>query len=114
MVLGAIANSSEAETLLNNLSEADFKPNQISVTMQEEKSVKQITDVSGPLTGDFRLVINKLKRLGISPADIKSYEGIVNSGGVVVTISAGPSTDESAQEMLEDVNASNIQILKEK
>lgn len=114
MVIGILPSTSQAQTLLNNLYEADFDPKYISVAMIDEKSVQDLGEVKGPLTGAFESVVGNLNKLGLSSEDIKNYQTIVSSGGVFIAVSQSTSTDEAAKEMLQDMSAQNIQIINNK
>jgi hypothetical protein len=51
MIIGIFTQVDDAEGCLNNLAEADFQSNNISVVMKDPEEAKKILDTSGELTG---------------------------------------------------------------
>ncbi len=109
MIVGILPNASTVETLLNNLSEADFKLSDVSVVMQDLKQRDAIAKDAGPLKGATPTNIsNKLVQAGLSPQDAKVYTDAVAQGKVLVAMKVPPESAQAAKEMLQDASAQQI------
>ncbi len=106
MVIGIVPNSSRAESLLNNLDEADFKPSTVSVVMNDVAQRNQIAKDTGPLKGvTLPKLSAKLVKLGLSSADAQAFTNAVQQGQVLVAIAAPQGSQQAAAEMLSDADA---------
>ena len=115
MVLGLFQNVIDAEIALNNLSEADFNSQDISVIMEDIQAVKRIADVSGALTGTLdQNETQRLQKLGFTQGEVDNFQASLKVGGVIISIKAGPDSDKAAQEILADQKAQNIKVINEK
>ncbi len=107
MVIGIVPDSSTAESLLNNLAEADFKS--VSVIMQDVAQRNAIAKDAGPLKGVTAATLAAaLGRAGLSNADAQAYVQAVAQGKVLVAVRTPPGSQNAAQEMLQDVSAQMV------
>ncbi len=112
MVIGIIPNISKAETLLNNLSEADFSLSDVSVIMRDRKQRDAIASDAGPFKGVSATNLpNRLVRQGMSKSDAKAYRDAVTKGGVFVAIAAAKDSESAAVDMLDDYNPRLVKVL---
>ncbi len=112
MVIGIIPNASSTETLLNNLSEADFDLKTVSVIMSDPKQQKAIAKDAGPLKGTTAAGLSaRLTQLGVSKADAQAYAAAVNNGGVLVAIAPPKGSEQAAVQMLNDYNPQMVKVV---
>lgn len=112
MVIGLIANSSTTESLLNNLSEAEFELSDVSVIMRDPKARDVIADDAGPFKGVLAADLPaRLALAKVSPQDAKAFGDKVIAGKVFVAIAAAKASEGAAAEMLKDVQAELIKIV---
>ena len=112
MLIGILPDASHAETLLNNLSEADFDLAQVSVLMKDVKTRNAIAKDAGPFKGaNPKNVAGMLVKAGLPQAQAKPYSDAVAQGKVLVAIVSPAQSQPAAQEMLQDHSAELIQAL---
>jgi hypothetical protein len=112
MVIGLFQSAADAAMCLDNLAEADFGPQTVSLIMKTRQDVEAIANVSGPWTGlSVDKLPTKLVSLGLSTQSAAEYEQGVLAGGVFIAISAGEAEDAAA-EMLSDARARAIRQIK--
>ncbi len=106
MILAILADTSKIETLLNNLSEADFDINDVSVVMQDVDTRDKIAKDSGPLKGAKPAQLAAaLKKAGALPASIDHGAAAVKSGKALVAMKVDPKYEQAAREMFTDMSA---------
>lgn len=114
MLIAVIPSASTVETLLSNLSEADFDLRQVSVVMLDLKVRTAIAKDSGPLKGaTLKNIASRLAKAGLPEPDAKPYVDAVAGGLVLVAIAPPPESEEAAREMLQDHSAQLIRGLPE-
>lgn len=110
IIIGIIP-SSDAQTAIDNLVEAEFEESALSLIMKNNKRARTIIDDQGPLKGTtFSNAEQKLQQLGTAnkPQDfIKS----LNDGKALIAVSAPGDSVEAAKEILQDYKAEFITIL---
>lgn len=110
MVIGLFAKPSDAEGCLTNVTEADFKPKDISVIAQEKDILDALGEFSGSLSGStFDELPEKFASLGLSKQQYTVYLEKINKGYILIGISTRDDTTILAKEMLQDAHAENIQ-----
>lgn len=113
MVIGIVPNSSRAESLLNNLSEADFDLDRVSVIMRDIKTRNAIARDAGPLKGvGVSALPDQLGRLGLSKTEVKTVTEAVSKDQVLVAIESSPKAEPTVAEMLKDVEAKSIKVVR--
>jgi hypothetical protein len=109
LLIAILPNTSTVETLLNNLSEADFDLAQVSVVMSDPKLRDAIATDAGPLKGArLENLPGKLVQAGLPQADAKPYADAITQGKVLVAIAAPAESLPAAKEMLQDHSAQLI------
>jgi hypothetical protein len=109
MIIGILPNTSSTETLLNNLSEADFDLGDVSVVLRDLKLREAIAQDAGPLKGVTPATLGgRLLQAGLSEAGVKPYCDAVAEGKVLVAIQPPPGAEKAAAEMLQDASAQLI------
>ncbi len=112
MVIGIVPDASKTETLLNNLSEADFKLSSVSVIMSDPKQRNAIASDAGPFKGTSAANLpNQLVKHGLSQSDANAYQDAIMKGGVFVAIASGKATDSAAADMLRDYNPQLLKVV---
>ena len=112
MVIGLIPTSANAETLLNNLSEADFAAADISVIMADLKARDAISNDAGPFKGvKAGALAAKLQKAKLAAKDAKLYQDGVLGGKVFVAIRTAKASEAAASEMLKDHQGEGIRVL---
>ncbi len=106
MIIAILPDASTTEILLNNLSEADFNLNDVSVIMQDQALRNKITQDVGPLkgTGPDQLGAS-LKKAGASSAASKKASDAVAHGKVLVAMTVDPKYEQAAHQMFQDMSA---------
>ncbi len=113
MIAGVITKSSTAESLLNNLSEADFDLKQISVIMRDVKLRTAIADDAGSLKGvSLTALPKRLAELGLAEAEIKTCTDAVAHDKVLVVIACPLQAEQTAADMLKDMSAEFIKVVR--
>ncbi len=106
MILAILPDASKAETLLNNLSEADFDLNDVSVVMQDIATRDKITKDTGPLKGTKAgRAVDDLKKAGASPESAQRGAEAVKAGKVLVAMKVDPKYEQAARQMFGDMSA---------
>ena len=109
MILAILKNTSSVETLLNNLSEADFDLADVSLVMSDVKKASAFGQNEGPLNGiKPEGVEEALVKLGISKKEAKECQGAVTSGSVLVVMKVADEYSQAAEEMFTDQSAQLI------
>ena len=110
MILAILPDVSKVETLLNNLSEADFDLSDVSVIMQETAARDKIARDTGPLKGAKPAQFSEaLKKAGISGASEKRCVDAVKSGKALVAMKVDPQYEQAAREMFADMSAEMVE-----
>jgi hypothetical protein len=110
MIIGVLPNAAAAETLLNNLAEAEFNLADVSVLMRDVTQRAAIAEDAGPLRGtDWRELPQRLIEAGLTHSEAQRYMKAVEHGQVVVAIAAPRKIEPIAREMLQDHDAQLIQ-----
>ncbi len=104
MIIGIFTQVDDAEICLNNLAEADFQSNNISVVMKDPEEAKKISYTSGEFTGlSTDELIDRLIKLGLSKKNAKRYKDTLEDGGVFIAVATANSDQEKAvEEILKD------------
>lgn len=111
MIIGVV-NPSSVQTLLNNLSEADFDLKTVSVVMQDPKQRAKMAKDTGPFKGITAATLgSKLAQLGMSAGDAKAYVDAVSKGGAFVAIAPPPASQQAALEMMNDYKPQLAKVL---
>ncbi len=106
MILAILPDTSKTESLLNNLSEADFNLDDVSVVMQDMDLRNKIAQDSGPLKGvDVARLESSLKRSGFPTNVVKKASDAVAHGKVLVAMTVDPKYEEAARQMFVDMSA---------
>ncbi len=113
MVIGIISKSSTAETLLNNLAEADFDLKDVSVVMKDMKTRNAIAKDAGPFKGLAVSDLNKrLAQVGLSKQDVQTFSDAVTQGKVLIAVACPKESESAAGEMLKDAFAEFIKVVE--
>jgi hypothetical protein len=103
MIVGILPNASSAEILLNNLAEADFSLEEVSVIMRDLEQRKAIAPDRGPLKGaTVSNVADRLAQAGLSEQDARLCRNAVAQGKVLIAMTVPPEAQKAAKEMLQD------------
>jgi len=106
MILAILADASKAETLLNNLSEAEFDLNDVSVIMHDIDLRNKIAKDAGPLQGmKPEKLSDALRKAGISQDHAQHCSDAVTHSKVVVAMKTDPKYESAAREMFQDMSA---------
>ncbi len=110
MLIGIIPNTSQAETLLNNLSEADFKLADTSILMSDLKQRNLIAKDEGPMKGwkPSDLASNLTKK-GLPPQKAEQCVEAVKQGKVLFAMNVPAESLSAAREMVKDHSGEIIQ-----
>src|ERR1700752_97001 len=102
MIIGIFTQVDDAEICLNNLVEADFQSNNISVVMKTPEEAKKISDTSGEFTGSsVDELVDRLTKLGLPKKNAKRYKDIIEAGGVFIAVSTeNKGEGEAVKEIL--------------
>ena len=102
MVIGVLPDAAIAETLSNNLAEAEFNLADVSVLMRDEKQRAVIADDAGPLKGiHWRELAQHLTDAGLGQAEAQQYAEAIEHGKVLVAIAVSKEAEPAAREMLQ-------------
>ncbi len=106
MILAILPNSSAAESLLNNLSEADFDLSHVSVMMKNTGLRDKIARDTGPLVHAAPTQVGgALRALGTAEDAARHAQEAVDNDKVVVAMDVDPKYELAAREMFTDVKA---------
>jgi hypothetical protein len=110
MIVAILSDASKTETLLNNLSEADFNLGDASVIMKDVKLRKAIAKDAGPLKNiALKDVSNELvKKAGLSQEAAKRCRQAIEDGHVLVVMNVADQYLPAAREMFQDQSAQLI------
>ncbi len=111
MILAILPDTSKTESLLNNLSEADFDLNDVSIILQDAGLRNKIAQDVGPLQGiEPAHVTDALRKAGVTREHAKKCHDALINGKVLVAMKVDPKYSQAAREMFEDHSA---EIIKE-
>lgn len=106
MILAILHDTSKTESLLNNLSEADFDLDDISVVMQDAAVRDKIAKDAGPLKGMKPAEISSaLKKAGRSKGSVQKASDAIQQGKVLVVMDVDPKYEQAARESFADMSA---------
>ncbi len=106
MILAIFESISHAETLLNNLSEADFDLNEVSVITNDEKLRDAIATDTGPLKGvQPKKIIEALTRIGVEEGSAQVCGEAISNGKVLLVMNVADEFRQAAEEMFTDHSA---------
>ncbi len=110
MIVAILPDASKAETLLNNLSEADFDLNDVSVILHDPVMRNKIAQDAGPLRGVMPDQLSTaLLKAGVSAKDVQQCADAVAHGKAVVAMKVDPKYESSAREMFQDMSADIVE-----
>jgi len=103
MIVGILPDAATAEILLNNLAEADFSLEDVSVIMSDLGKRKAIAHDKGPLKGaTLSNVADRLAQAGLSEEDARLCRNAVAQGKVLLVMTVPPEAQKAAVEMFRD------------
>ena len=106
MILAILPDASAAERLLNNLSEAEFHLQDISVILQDVGTRDKIAGDAGPLKGvQPAQLVSQLKAAGVAESVARRCREALRSGKALVAMQVAPRYEPAAREMFEDASA---------
>lgn len=109
MILGILDDTFSVETLLNNLSEADFDLDNVSVVMHDVEQAKAFKINAGPLSGvKPERVSDALIKLGVSEEGAKTCQDAVTSGSILLVMNVAEEYSQAAEEIFQDHSAQLI------
>jgi hypothetical protein len=109
MVIGVLPDAAMIDTLLNNLAEADFDLDDVSVLMNDTVQRATIADDAGPLKGvALTGLADHLTRAGLARREAGRYADAVRSGKVLIVINTSTDAEAAAHEMLRDHSAQHV------
>jgi len=109
IILAILKNTSSVETLLNNLSEADFDLADVSIVMSDVKKANTFKQNKGPLNGIKPESVNEaLVKMGISKKGAKTCQDAVTSGSILLVMKVADEYSQAAEEMFQDHSAQLI------
>ncbi len=112
MIIGIIPDASTAEILLNNLSEADFNLDDISLVMRDRKMRDKVAKDAGPLKGiRYNQIAARLVQAGLSVQDAQFVQNALAQGKVLVAMRASSDIIDAAKEMFADQSGDFIKEL---
>lgn len=109
MLLAILPSASDAEKLLNNLSEADFNLDDVSVVMQDANLRNKIAKDTGPLKGMQPTQMQAALSANLSHDALQRGMQAVNNGKVLVAMKVDPKYEAAAREMFTDMKAELLQ-----
>jgi hypothetical protein len=110
MILAILPDPTKAESLLNNLSEADFDLKDVSVIMKDTALRNKIAPDAGPMQGVMAPQLSSaLHSAGVAQNQVQRCEDAIARGQAVVVMKVDPKYEAAARQMFEDISA---QILK--
>jgi hypothetical protein len=109
MIIGLLPDAVTTETFLNNLAEAEFNLQDVSVIGRDVKSHADGSAEDGPFKGTtMSELADRLAWAGLAPHDAQVYVEAVRCGEVLVAIAVPKSIEAVAREMLQDHAAQSI------
>jgi hypothetical protein len=106
MILAVLPDTSKTESLLNNLSEADFDINDVSIIMKDVGLRDKIAQDTGPLKGMKPAQLSGgLKKAGLAPDAVQKSTEAVKNGKVLVAMKVDPKYEQAARQMFSDMSA---------
>lgn len=103
MILAILKNISSAETLLNNLSEADFDLNEVSIIWSGSEKGNALGQDAGPLKGiKPKGVGEALIGLGVSQEGAKICQDAVINKNILLVMNVAEEYRPAAEETLRD------------
>jgi hypothetical protein len=109
MILAILQNISTTETLLNNLSEAEFNLDDISVMTNDVNQRNAIAKDVGPLKGiEVNKVIESLVKLKVSKKNAEICHEAIIKGKILVVMNIASEYSQAAEEMFQDHSAQLI------
>lgn len=109
MIWAILPDASSTEILLNNLSEADFDLNEISVVMRDSSQRDKIAKDLGPLKGvELKKLEKTLIKLGLSKEGADICNEAIANGKVLVVMNVVDEYLPGAVEMFKDHSAQLI------
>ncbi len=110
MLIGIIPNASNAETLLNNLSEADFNLADVSLLMSDLKQRNSIAKDEGPMKGwNISNLASNLAKKGLQPQKAEQCIEAVKQGKVLIAMNVPAESLSAACEMIKDSSGEIVQ-----
>ena len=109
MVSGLFSDQGSAEVVLNNLYEASYSLENVSVVAQDPNLSVDLNEFDGPLGRQLnQSVENSLENAGLSLEDIEYYKEEVDKGSILIVLNTGVETDHNAVEIFQTSNGSYI------
>ncbi len=106
MLLAVLDNLSKAESLLNNLSEADFNLEDISIVFADRKQRDAVAKDVGPLKNTLpERLLEELIKLGVSRENAELCNNAMLKGKVVAAMNISPELNDAAEAMFRDQSA---------
>jgi len=106
MIVAILSKTSDVESLLNSLSEADFDMQDVSVIMQDLATRSKIAPDAGPLKGVQPAHISPaLLEAGLTKDAAKRCKEALGAGKIVVAMKVDPKYEAAARESFKDVSA---------
>ncbi len=103
MILAVLATTSNVETLLNNLSEADFDPNSVSVIMQDSNLRDKIASDAGPFKGVTAATLPaSLAHAGLTKQAAQPVLAALKKGQAFVAMNPPAESVQAALDMFKD------------
>jgi hypothetical protein len=113
MIIALLSDSSKVETLLNNLSEADFDLSGVSVILANAKVQHALAREAGPFARTRPTGLgSKLVRKGVSSAEARAYVEAVRKGKAFVAIECPKEFESRALEMVKDYAPQRLKVLR--
>ena len=109
MILAILDDKFSVETLLNNLSEADFNLDDVSIVMSDVEQANAFEQTKGPLKGiKPERVDEALVNMGVSKKRAKACQDAVTNGSILVVMKVADEYSQAAEEMFQDHSAQLI------
>ncbi len=110
MILAILPDTSKTESLLNNLSEADFNLDDVSVMMQDIALRDRIAQDTGPLKGVLPTKLAPAwKKAGASKDVAQKCSDAISQGKILVAMNVDPKYQPAALQMFKDMSAEILQ-----
>ncbi len=104
--MAILVNASNIDTLLNNLSEADFDLESISVLMNDTDQRNNIAKDTGPLKGvGPKNIIEALTKAGVPKKSAEDCHQAVAKGKVLLVMNVADEYSQAAEEIFQDHSA---------
>lgn len=113
LIVGIFPDASTAEILLNNLSEADFNLDDVSLLMRDQMLRDKVAKDAGPMKGiHYNQISARLVQAGLSAKDARAYQDAVAQGKVLAIMKTAPNVVAAAKEMFADQSGESIKEIK--